>query len=256
VVWLIFALHRPQRLIDAARSHHENDEDAEGGCCHHEHHHDSGGEKPKLVQVADAFFMDGSMLWKEIIIGVLLAGFLMVLVPANGWQGIFMSHGPYAVRLFENALVGPLIAMASFVCSVGNIPLASLLWSSGATFGGVIAFIYGDLIVLPLIFAYRKYYGTTAALYITAILYASMVAAGIVVDLLFAALGLTPQGGPGRSAMEEAGFSWNYTTWLDLVAILVGGGLVFLHLRNPGGHEAQEHHPHAHGHAAHHGPHP
>lgn len=87
----------------------------------------------------------------------------MVLVPQRWWEVLFLSNGAYLPRLFENALVGPLVAVASFVCSVGNIPLASLLWASGCSFGGVVAFIYGDLIVIPLIAAYRKYYGTKAA---------------------------------------------------------------------------------------------
>ncbi len=142
--------------------------------------------------------------------------------------------------------------MASFVCSVGNIPLASLLWASGATFGGVIAFIYGDLIVLPLILIYRKYYGGKAAAYITLVLFVAMVVAGISVDLLFAGIGLMPTSAAGRSAMSEAGFSWNYTTWLNIAAILGGGWLLRLHCRDIGGdrHE-HDHAPEEHEHAAH-----
>jgi uncharacterized membrane protein YraQ (UPF0718 family) len=237
IVWLIFAIHRPSKLIDAARAHEDMDE--EGGCCHH--HHEEGAEKSKLIQVADAFVMDWSMLWKEILVGVLIAGFFMVLVPASAWQALFVSHGSHPVRLVENALLGPLVALASFVCSVGNIPLASLLWSSGATFGGVIAFLYGDLIVLPLIVAYRKYYGWPAAIYITLVLYASMALAGIVVDLVFAGLGLIPAGERGPSAMAKAGFAWNYSTWLDLLAIVIGTALFSLHFRGPGRHDPASH---------------
>jgi hypothetical protein len=130
------------------------------------------------VDVADAFIMDVSMLWKEIVIGFLIAGFLMVLVPENWWEKLFITHGTSFTRLVENAIVGPLIAVASFVCSIGNIPLASLLWSSGISFGGVISFIYADLIIIPFILIYRKYYGGKAALYITAVLFVSMVSAG------------------------------------------------------------------------------
>jgi uncharacterized membrane protein YraQ (UPF0718 family) len=227
VVWLIFAVHSPGKLIEAARKHHE--QEGRKGC----HDHDASHETSSQVKVAHAFFMVGSMLWKEVVIGVVLAGFLMVLVPKDWWETIFISHGPHALTLIENALVGPLIALASFVCSVGNIPLASLLWSSGATFGGVIAFLYGDLIVLPLIFAYRKYYGLPAALYITGLLYVGMVVAGIVVDLVFTSLGLAPQGSRGDAAMMQAGFSWNYTTWLNMVALLGGGYLLYLHFRKP-----------------------
>lgn len=173
----------------------------------------------------------------------------MVLVPHNWWQALFLSNGSYPVRLFENAVVGPLVAVASFVCSVGNIPLASLLWASGCSFGGVIAFIYGDLIVLPLIVAYRKYYGTKAAAYITGILFASMVGAGIIVDLLFTALGITGESNRPEPAMSHASFQWNYTTWLDITAILVGAFLLYLHFRKSGG---GSEHAHGHeGHAAH-----
>jgi uncharacterized membrane protein YraQ (UPF0718 family) len=240
VVWLIFIVYPPTQLIEAGRKHHEA---KDGG-----HDHGSKSKEPALVQIADAFVMDWSMLWKEIVIGVVIAGFLMVLVPKDWWQSLFISHGPYAGRLIENAVVGPLIAMASFVCSVGNIPLASLLWSSGATFGGVIAFLYGDLIVMPLVFAYRKYYGVAAALYLTALLFTAMVVAGISVDLLFSALGLAPQGEHGVSAISQAGFSWNYTTWLNLVALLGGGCLLHLHLGGkmpaPHVHSRKGHHAH------------
>jgi len=123
----------------------------------------------------------------------------------------------------ENAVVGPLIAMASFVCSVGNIPLASWLWSNGISFGGVVSFIYADLVILPIILIYRKYYGGTAAVYISAVLFASMVIAGIAVDLLFSEFGLIPHGPRPQCSMLMAHFAWNYTTWLDIAALLVAG---------------------------------
>src|SRR4029077_13595103 len=131
----------------------------------------------------------------------------------------------------ENAAVGPIIAILSFVCSVGNIPLASLLWQNGISFGGVISFIYADLLVIPLILIYRKYFGGRATFYIVAIFYASVVSAGIIVDLIFAALHLIPQGERPMSPIEHATFSWNYTTWLDCVAIAVAAGLGILKMR-------------------------
>jgi uncharacterized membrane protein YraQ (UPF0718 family) len=221
VAAILTKLLLPRNLISKARKHPEEDPS-----------HDHGGDSDRSTagRIADAFVMDWSMLWKEILIGVLIAGFLMTLVPKEWWQALFLTDGPYALRLVENAIVGPIIAFASFVCSVGNVPLASLLWSSGATFGGVIAFIYGDLIVLPLVLIYAKYYGAKAALAMTGILFASMVVAGIVVDLLFTALGIVPQS-RGSSAVESAQFSWNYTTWLDLAALLVAAALLGVHLR-------------------------
>jgi hypothetical protein len=183
----------------------------------------------KLRQLASAFVMDWQMLWKEILGGFLIAGFIMAVVPAEAWKGLFMTGGNPAVRVIENALVGPFIAMASFVCSVGNLPLASLLWSHGISFGGVLSFIYADLLVIPLIIIYVKYYGARATVYIVAIFYASMVLSGIVVDLLFAALGLVPAGPRPPSVIEYAQLTWNYTSWLDLAAVVVFAALLFVH---------------------------
>ena len=122
----------------------------------------------------------------------MIVGCLVTLVPHDWCGGLFLQTGPPVVRLIENALVGPIIAMISFVRSVGNIPLASLLWSHGIGFGGVISFIYADLIVIPIITIYAKYYGARGAAWITRISYVSMVLAGIIVDLIFSALGLIP----------------------------------------------------------------
>jgi uncharacterized membrane protein YraQ (UPF0718 family) len=184
----------------------------------------------KLHEVADAFAMDWSMLWKEIAAGFLIAGFLANLVPNHVWQALFLTHGTSpAIRLLENAVVGPIIAMLSFVCSVGNIPLASILWSGGISFGGVISFIYADLIVIPIIMVYAKYYGLKPALYITGVLFISMVVSGIVVDLLFTLLNLAPTGPRPPSAISSSSFSWNYDTYLDIAAIAIAGFLAIAH---------------------------
>ncbi len=253
IVWGVVAIRPPRKLIEAARAHDVEGED--GGCCHgHEHGRADEAPRSKLLQVADAFIMDWSMLWKEILIGVAIAGVLMTLVPAGFWQGLFISNGPEPWRTLENAAVGPLVAAASFVCSIGNVPFAALLWASGASFGGVVAFIYGDLIVLPLISAYRKYYGWKMAAYITAILYSAMALAGLVTEYLFQALGLLDNL-PARSmAMASVDFAWDYTTWLNLAALLIGGGLFLLHLRGQtSGPSAREHDAHAEEEHVHHG---
>ena len=148
------------------------------------------------------------------------------------------------MRLIENAFVGPLIAVASFVCSIGNIPLAGLLWSGGISFGGVISFIYADLIIVPLILIYRKYYGARAAIYITLVMYVSMVIAGILVDLLFGAWGLIPTSRP-PSAIAQATFAWNYTTWLDFAAILLIGWFMWVHFKTAKA-KVANHHEHVH----------
>jgi uncharacterized protein len=194
-------------------------------------------EAKKWTRVAHAFVTDWSMLWKEILGGFLIAGFLATLVPHDWWETLFLQTGPAVVRLIENALVGPIIAVISFVCSVGNIPLASLLWAHGISFGGVISFIYADLLVIPILVIYAKYYGVRAAAWITAIFYVAMVLAGIIVDLMFIALGLIPQGSRPPSAIEHAHITWNYTSWLDLIALIFAAWLLFLHFRSRNGHD-------------------
>jgi uncharacterized protein len=235
VMWLLVKLTLPKGLIEAARAHIGDDEES----CHSHGHgmevkEESFKEKIRRretwARVADAFFMDVMMMWKEIAIGFLIAGFLMALVPENWWGKLFITHETGFIRVVENAVVGPLIAVASFVCSIGNIPLASLLWSGGISFGGVISFIYADLIIIPLILIYSKYYGTKAAIYITGILFVSMVSAGIIVDLFFTTLRLIPVVRP-PNVMTETSFQWNYTTWLDFAAILLSSGFAWVHFK-------------------------
>jgi uncharacterized membrane protein YraQ (UPF0718 family) len=234
VMWLLVKLTLPKGLEEAARAY---DGGEEKSCCHsNEMEMKEEPFKGKIkrrenwTQVANAFVMDALMLWKEMLTGFLIAGLLMVVVPDDWWKNLFISHGTGPVRLVENTIVGSLIGVASFACSCGNIPLASVLWSAGISFGGVISFIYADLIIIPLILIYRKYYGAKAALYITAVLFISMVSAGIIVDLLFRALGLIPTVRP-PSAIAEASFQWNYTTWLNFAAILLSGWFVWIHFK-------------------------
>ena len=214
-MWLLMSIFFPKKLETEARERAKIEDDDDG--CHHEH----AGHGNKLTRVATAFWMDWAMLWKEILGGFLVAGFLAVLVPHDWWKALFIQNGNSFVRLIENAAVGPIIAILSFVCSIGNIPLASLLWSNGISFGGVISFIYADLLVIPIIVIYGKYFGARAATYIVLIFYVSMVAAGVIVDLIFAGAGLIPQGARPMNPIEHATITWNYTTWLDLVAIAV-----------------------------------
>src|SRR5437868_6479265 len=217
IMWLLIQLFLPKNLHTEIRVRAQ--EKIRGrDHFHHTHHFMSGSrsadehehehEEKKWTRVAHAFVMDWSMLWKEIAAGFLIAGFLAALVPPDWWKFLFIETGSPFLRLIENAAVGPLIAILSFVCSVGNIPLASLLWANGISFGGVISFIYADLLVIPLILIYRKYFGGRATAYIVAIFYASMVAAGVIVDLLFAALNLIPRGERPVSPIEHATLSW------------------------------------------------
>jgi uncharacterized protein len=213
VMWLLMSIFFPRQLENDARHHAKIDNHSS----RHAHAREHGN---KWTRLANAFWMDWSMLWKEIFGGFLIAGFLSAFVPNDWWKALFIQSGNEWLRLIENAAVGPLIALASFVCSVGNIPLASLLWANGINFGGVIAFIYGDLIVVPIILIYFKYYGARAATRITLILYAAMVVAGVIVDLVFNAADLIPRGPRPMSAMEHATIAWNYTAWLNIIAVL------------------------------------
>lgn len=230
IMWLLIRLFLPKSLERKIRRRAANQTD-ENGYCHQEHPPSPRSgvacEHEFAAANSSAFVTDWSMLWKEILGGFLIAGFLATLMPHGWWEALFLQSGPPVVRLIANALVGPIIAMISFVCSVGNIPLASLLWSHGISFGGVISFIYADLIVIPIIIIYAKYYGARAAAWITGIFYVSMVLAGIIVDLIFNALGLIPQGVRPPSAMEHAHIIWNYTSILDLVAAIFAVWLLF-----------------------------
>ena len=227
MMWLLMTIFFPKKLEEEARQHSPTEEDHG---CHGEHDH-SHEPQSKGGRLANAFWMDWLMLWKELAAGFLIAGFLAALVPSDWWKALFIETGSPLSRLIENAAVGPIIAILSFVCSVGNIPLASLLWANGISFGGVISFIYADLLVIPLILIYRKYFGGRATFYIVGIFYVSMVTAGIIVDLVFSASNLIPQGDRPVSPIEHATFSWNYTTWLDFVAIAAAAWLWILRTR-------------------------
>lgn len=169
---------------------------------------------------------DLTMLRKELLIGYLVAGFATVLVPMWVWQSLFITgHGFWSS--LENVVLGPFLAMIAFVCSVGNVPLAAALWSGGISFGGVVAFVFADLITLPLLFIYRKYYGTAMTLRLLAVFWAVMAIAGLAVEYLFAGLGILPENRPVTPAM--AGIEWNYTTWLNIVALVGFAVLYRLH---------------------------
>jgi hypothetical protein len=157
---------------------------------------------------------DLTMLRRDLFLGYLVAGFLAVLVPTSAWQALFVTgHGFWTS--VENAIVGPFIAIISFVCSIGNVPLAAALWHGGISFGGVIAFLFADLITFPLLMIYRKYYGTRLMLRMLVVFWALMSTAALVTELLFHAAGAVPTTRPATPV--TTGFSWNYTTYLNIV---------------------------------------
>jgi uncharacterized protein len=159
---------------------------------------------------------DLTMVRKELVIGYGVAGFLAVLVPARLWNAVFL-HGHGIWTTLENVAVGPLVAVASFVCSVGNIPLAAALWQGGISFGGVVSFIFADLITLPLLLIYRRYYGTRLMLRMVAVFWSVMALAGLITEGIFRAADLVPTTRAARGAVLH--FQWDYTTWLDIAAL-------------------------------------
>jgi uncharacterized protein len=179
--------------------------------------------------VAHNFRGDWTMLWKEITIGFLLAGFI-ALLGDDFFNGLFLTDASPAVQTLWGAFVGPLIAVLSFVCSIGNVPLAAVLWSGGISFAGVMAFIFADLIVLPIVVAYRKYYGTAFALRITALMFVTMVLAALAIDLVFSALGLIPESRPTTEDVFGS-IELDYKLALNAVATLVFVALIGLTVR-------------------------
>jgi uncharacterized membrane protein YraQ (UPF0718 family)/YHS domain-containing protein len=180
--------------------------------------------------VAHNFRSDWGMLWKEISAGFVIAGFI-ALLPADFFNALFVTDAPHSLRLLENVVIGPVVAALSFVCSIGNVPLAAVLWAGGISFSGVIAFLYADLIVVPIALIYRKYYGAKVAALIVALMLGAMIAAALIVDGVFAALGLIPDQRPSIESIASRGIEWNYTTFLNVVFTLVAAALAVLTLR-------------------------
>ncbi len=234
VMALLVKLTYPKRLVEEARRH----ADETGG---HEHGSMEGEGRGILarlrdpgtrVAVAQNFAMDFSMLWKDLLAGFLIAGALGVFVPGGAWKALFLSGAAPGAQLVGNAVIGPVIAVLSFVCSIGNVPLAAILWASGISFGGVLAFLYADLIVLPLLDVYRKYYGARMMLYIFGVFFVTMVVSAVAMDLAFSALHLVPK--PNPSIRHDLTmFSFNYTFWLNLVFGALGLYLWRLDAKHP-----------------------
>jgi uncharacterized membrane protein YraQ (UPF0718 family)/YHS domain-containing protein len=209
------------RLEAQAREH------AQAAATGHEHHA-AGSDLPwsrrlrsaeAWSDVAHNFRGDWQMLWKEVGIGFLLAGFIGLL-PMDVFNVLFVTDAPPALRTIENVLVGPLIAVLSFVCSIGNVPLAAVLWSGGISFSGVLAFLFADLIVLPIVAIYRKYYGTAFALRITALMLIAMVLAALGVGGVFSAIGLVPATRPSADDVFGS-VGLDYKLVLNVIALAV-----------------------------------
>lgn len=259
VLAVLFRLFVRTRLIDAAR------EQAERGITGSMEGHAAmdmsvGGEDSFLrrlfsrrafTSVSHVFVMEWAAILRYLVLGLVIAGAIAAWVPETFWQNFFLANHPN-LSVVWGPPVGPVVAIVSFVCSIGNVPLAAVLWNGGISFGGVIAFIFADLLILPILNIYRKYYGTKMMLTLLGTFYVSMVVAGYLIELIFGAANLIPR---QRSAtVLHAGISWNYTTWLNIIflgiaAVLVtrfitSGGMPML--RMMGGSPEAEGHQHGH----------
>jgi len=188
--------------------------------------------KAGITATSQYFVMDWAAVLRDIVLGLLIAGAFGAWVPREWLQAVFLQNQP-GLSFALGPLIGPLIAVVSFVCSVGNVPLAGVLWNGGISFGGVVSFIFADLIIIPIILIYRKYYGWAAALRITGIFYLAMVIAGYLVELLFTPLHLVPRN--RNVSIVEASITWNYTTWLNIAFLVLAVLLLIVFFRTGGG---------------------
>jgi len=243
IMSLLVKLTYPKKLVAEARVHEETGSG-------HEHGSETveGANlwqklrNPRTpVLVAQSVAMDWSMLWKDVVGGFLIAGALATFVPPNFWKALFLSGAPPLVQVPANALAGAVIAILTFVCSIGNVPMAAILWGTGISFGGVLSFLYADLIVLPLLDVYRKYYGWKMTAYIFAIFFTTIVTSAMLMDVIFTALHQVPKPNPHILQMVET-FSFNYTFWLNVVAAIAVAWFMYLNRTNP---MDMSHHDHA-----------
>ncbi len=177
-----------------------------------------------FTAVAHTFVMEWAAVIRDIALGLLIAGAAAAWIPDSFWQNLFLSDHPLAAKVW-GPLIGPVVAIASFVCSIGNVPLAAVLWSGGISFGGVVSFIFADLLIIPILVIYSHYYGRRMAWFIFGTFYASMVAAGYVVELVFQPLGLVPS--TRHTNMGEIAPTWNYTSWLNIIFLLLAAVLLW-----------------------------
>jgi len=243
IVSLLVKLTYPAKVVEEGRNFQQTAKVAE-----HEHGEmlapgrtlwDKLRSRQGWIYTAHYVAMDWSMTWKDIVIGFIIAGFVAILIPNSFWNSLFVQSAPTPLRIVENAIIGPIIAVISFVCSIGNVPLAAILFAGGITFGGAIAFLYADLIVLPILDIYRKYYGWRLAAYITGVLFVTIVITAIIIDIvfsgldrLFPAVHFIPAANPHFIQYVTA-FSFNYTAVLNILAVVWIAILIYLNVRHP-----------------------
>jgi uncharacterized membrane protein YraQ (UPF0718 family) len=239
LVAVLFRLFVRRRLLDKAREQAERGlaGSMEGHAAMDMSVQGDGSFRRRLLSpqgftaVAHVFVMEWAAIVRDLVIGLLIAGAIGAWVPEAFWRTFFFTDHPVVSALW-GPIVGPIVAILSFVCSIGNVPLAAVLWNGGISFGGVVAFIFADLLILPILVIYRKYYGTRMTLVLLGTFYAAMVGAGYLVELLFGVTGLIP--GQRNAAVMQEGISWNYTTWLNIAFLLLAAALVLRFVRTGG----------------------
>src|SRR5258708_296970 len=259
LVAVAFRLFIRKRLIDAARKQADKGlaGSMEGHAAMDMSIGSSGSFRRRLLSrdgytsVSHIFVMEWAAVIRDVVLGLLIAGAVGAWVPDSFWRHLFLTGHPLAARLW-GPVIGPVISLLSFVCSIGNVPLAGVLWNGGISFGGVTAFIFADLIIIPILVIYRKYYGTKMMLAILGVFYAAMVIAGYVIEFLFGALGLVPA--ERAAKVSQQGIQWDYTTILTIIFLLLAAALLTRFFRSGGGSmlkmmggspDAPEHHGHA-----------
>jgi uncharacterized protein len=236
---VLFRLCVRQRLLRNAREQAERGlaGSMEGHAAMDMSVHDGGSVWRRLTSpagvttVSHVFVMEWAAILRDLVVGLLLAGAIGAWVPDSFWHSFFLTGHP-VISAIWGPIIGPIVSIVSFVCSIGNVPLAAVLWNGGISFGGVIAFIYADLLILPILNIYRKYYGTRMMLVLLGTFYAAMVGAGYLVELIFGLGGLIPAQHHATVAAE--GVSWNYTTWLNIAFLLFTALLLVRFVRTGG----------------------
>ncbi len=258
IMVLLFRLFLSDRMIELARrqaerglrgsmeGHAEMDMSVQGGSILSRLRSSRG-----FTAVSHSFVMEWAAIYRDVAIGLVIAGALAAWVPESFWRSFFFEGHPLLAK-FWGPVIGPVVSMASFVCSIGNVPLAAVLWNGGISFGGVVAFIYADLIILPILNIYRKYYGIRVSAFLLATSYVAMAAAGLAIEFLFDALGLIPD--HRNAKVVEASVTFNYTTVLNVLFLALAGVLIVRFVRSGGmGMLAHMNEPMPEGHAHQHG---
>ena len=237
-MYILTSVWFPKSLAEEAEEHAEKQQKDEGMDMNDDGD-DNKNWKEKLSSregwesIAKSFFMEWKMVYKEIIFGFIVAGFISVFVPQWFWNSLFLQAGNDAPSFFavlENAVVAPFVAFFTFIGSMGNVPLAAMLWSKNASFGGVMSFLGADLVAATVIYIQHKYYGWKFTIYLSALLYICMVAAGITVHYIYVLFGILPSARP--SLGEIVRFQIDYTFWLNLVFVIIGGVLIWLYVQS------------------------